>query len=257
MKIRDRRERATGRQGDRVEPFARLTQSLLESEAVATLPLAAYKLLTLLALGARPPGMNPRNDKGRNGVQAVTDSHARKYGMSSRDTVYRGIETLLERGLIIKTREGWKSKTHFALYAVAWLPVTHRDGQPLDTPEPANDAWRAWTQVAKPKKKTPSRSRPIVGHDPAKTTENLPSDGRTQSRPMVGHDEPGSRPIVSTSSPICRPMVGSTLRILDGKTAEPTPARVNGSHHDHNPSTATLEEKFAETEIVKSAEGGT
>jgi hypothetical protein len=256
MKIRDRRERATGRQGNRSEQFARLTQSLLESEAVATLPPTTFKLLTLLALGARPPGMDPRKDKGRNGVQAITGSHARRFGMSSRDTVYRGIETLIERGLIIKTREGWKSKTHFALYAVAWLPVTHRDGEPLDTPERANDAWRTWTQIPKPKKKTPKRSRPMIGHDQAQATINLPSDSRTQSRPMIGHDGAGSRPMVRLEGPLSRPMVGNTLRILEGIPTEPTAPRVDGSRGlkpDPNPPdslTALPQKKFADSDIA-------
>ena len=126
--------RSKGRLGDG-ERFARLTQSLLECEAVRTLPAAAFKLLAIFALGAYPPGFDPRRDKGRNGVQAVTDKYAKRFGFNSRDTVYRSIKTLTERGLIIKTRDGWRSKTHFALYAVAWLPITHRDGQPLDVPE--------------------------------------------------------------------------------------------------------------------------
>jgi hypothetical protein len=223
MKIRDRRERATGRQGDRGEQFARLTQSLLESEAVASLPPTAFKLLTLLALGARPPGLNPRKDKGRNGVQAVTFSYAQRFGFTSNDTLQRGLQALMERGLIVKTREGWKSKTHFALYAVAWLPVTHRDGEPLDIPERANDAWRTWTQTPKPKKKTHKRSSPMVGDGQAQDTVNLPTDGRTQTAPIVGDDGAGSPPIVSSSSHTCPPIVGLTLRILEGESTEPQP----------------------------------
>jgi hypothetical protein len=192
---KDRRARTTGKP-DRGERFARMTQSLLESEAVATLPGAAFKLLALLALGARPPGMDRRRDHGSNGVQAVTDSYARRFGFNSRDTVYRSLDMLLDRGLIIKTRDGWRSKTHFALYAVAWLPVTHRDGEPLDTPEPANDSWRTWTTP------TPKRKK------------KMPSDGRTQSRPIVGHDESICRPILSRDEQLSRPMVGNTLRVL-------------------------------------------
>jgi hypothetical protein len=203
--------RAKGRRGDG-EQFARLSQSLLESEAVRTLPAAAFKLLAILTLGARPPGIDGR-DKGSNGVQAVTDSYARRFGFNSRDTVYRSLKTLTERGLIIKTRVGWRSKAHFALYAVAWLPITHRDGQPLDVPERPTDS--AWAQTtAKAKKRTPRPSRPIAGHDAATSMEILPSDNRTATHPTVGHDEPIYRPMLSRDEPICRPMVGNTLRVL-------------------------------------------
>jgi hypothetical protein len=171
------------------ERFARLTQSLLESEAVRTLPPTAFKLLTLLALGARPPGLDPRKDGGRNGVQAVTFTYAQRFGFTSKDTLNRGLQVLIERGLVIKTRDGWKSKNHFALYAVAWLPITHRDGEPLDVAEPARNGWRTWKQ-----------SSPIVGHDGASTTKNLQPDGRAQTSPIVGQDQAGLCPIVSTRS---------------------------------------------------------
>lgn len=201
------------------ERFARLTQSLLESEAVSTLPPTAFKLLALLALGARPPGLDPRKDKGSNGVQAVTDSYAKGFGFNSRDTVYRGLETLQERGLIVKTRDGWRSKNHFALYAVAWLPITHRDGQPLDTPERASDGWRTWKSGLRIKKKMPGRL-------------NLPSDHRTQSRPIVGHDGAICRPIVSRDGQLSRPMVGNTLRPLGTGTHDQSGA--NGDHDPHS-----------------------
>jgi hypothetical protein len=212
---RNKQVRATGKGAARGERFARLTQSLLESEAVSTLPPTAFKLLTLIALGARPPGLDQRKDKGSNGVQAVTDSYSRRFGFNSRDTVYRGLDTLLERGLIIKTRDGWRSKTHFALYAVAWLPVTHRDGEPLDTPEPVNDSWRDWKPAT------------------AKLKKKMPSDSRTQSRPMIGHDDAICPPTMSRDEPLSRPIVGNTLRPLGvttaaGRTLEEVPVQGSG-----------------------------
>jgi hypothetical protein len=77
--------------------------------------------------------------------------------------------------LIIKTRDGWKTKNHFALYAVAWLPVTHRDGLPLDNPEHAKDAWRTWAP-----------STPIAGIDQTTATVNLPPGRRGNSRKIWG-----------------------------------------------------------------------
>ena len=193
-----------------------MTESLLQSVAVTTLSHSAFRVLTVLTVGARKPGLDPKKDNGRNGVQAITDSYARKFGIASRDTVYRALTELLERGLIIRTREGHKSKTHFALYAVSWLPVTHRDGQPLDVAEPAPNTYLRWSPPLKPKKN--------VGHK-----LKMPSDDRTQSRPMNGHDESVCRPIVSTRLPICRPMVGNTLRVLEGDTTVTGSVRNLGS----------------------------
>lgn len=164
----------------------------------------------MLTLGARPPGLDRRRDKGSNGVQAVTGTYARRFGFNSKDTIYRGLKTLINRGLVLRTRDGWRSKTHFALYAVAWLPVTHRDGHPLDTPEAASDSWRTWKAAAPAQKKlTPKPTRKMV---------ILQSDSRTQSGPMVGHDEGEYGPIMSTRLPEYGPMVGDTLRPLGGHT---------------------------------------
>ena len=184
-----------------------MTESLLQTVAVTTLDHAAFRVLTVLTIGARKPGMDPRKDNGRNGIQAITDSFARRFGITSRDTVYRALNELQERGLIVRTRDGHKSKTHFALYAVTWLPITHRDGQPLDVAEPALNTYLQWTPAPKVKKQ--------VGHK-----LEMPSDGRTQSRPMNGHDESVCRPMVGRRKPICRPMVGNTLRVFQGDTTD-------------------------------------
>lgn len=206
---------AKSRDGER---FARLTQSLLESEAVATLPPTAFKLLTVLALGVRPPGLDPRKDKGNNGAQAVTYSYARRFGFTSKDTLQRGLQTLIERGLVIKTRDGWKSKNHFALYAVAWLPITHRDGQPLDTPEKSLDAWRTWK----------AESSPTTGHDRKAAAVNLRPDYRDQSGPTTGQDGALSGPIVSARCQLSSPTTGHTLRTLG--SVSNTAAHANGAY---------------------------
>jgi hypothetical protein len=202
--------RMKGRQGGEGERFARLTQSLLECEAIKTLPHAAFKILTILAVGARGSRFGDRKDRGRNGVQAITDTYARRFGIASRDTVYRALDELLKRELIVRTRKGSTNRLSFALYAVAWLPITHRDGQPLDTPEPAPEGYLMWhSNGSDGKRKPPER-------------KNLPSDDRTESYPMTGQDKADCRPIVSTSDPNCRPIVGNTLRILD-RTSESSP----------------------------------
>lgn len=186
------------------ERFARMTDSLLQHPAVTTLSHAAFRVLTVLAIGARSPGLNPRKDPGRNGIQAITDAHARKYGFSGRDTVYRALAELQERGLIVKTREGHRSKLHFALYAVSWLPITHRHGQPLDFAEPAPLGYLRWQPPARAKRAMPNRWKKL----------EMPSDDRTQFRPMIGQDGRVCRPMDASKSAICRPMAGNTLRIL-------------------------------------------
>lgn len=217
------------RAGRDAERFARMTDSLLQCPAVATLSHAAFRVLTILTIGARPPGPNRKKDLGRNGIQAITDTHARKFGFTSRDTVYRALHELLERGLIIKTREGHKNKTHFALYAVAWLPVTHRDGRPLDFPEPAPCGYLRWSPPKKPKKRMPNRWLPEPAPNLADRKPNLeqPSDSRTQSCPINGHDENVCRPTNASNFQNCRPIVGNTLRILGGLSIEDGPSDVS------------------------------
>lgn len=177
------------------ERFARIPDELMQTPAVMSLSHAAFKVLVILAIGARPPGIVRDRDPGRNGVQAITDSYARKYGLKSRDTVYRALRELLERRLIVRTRDGHKSKTHFALYAVAWLRVTHRDGQPLAQTEAAPMGYLTWQEPAK-KRLLPNRSRPMTGHDAAK----MQSDERTKQRPVTGHDQTICRPISSVGA---------------------------------------------------------
>ena len=194
--------KAKGRWGSETDRFARMTDDLLQHVSVTTLSHSAFRVLTILTVGARAPRLDDRKDKGRNGVQAITASFAAKYGVTSRDTVYRALEDLLERQLIINTRVGHKSKAHFALYAVAWLPITHRDGQPLGRAEPPPLGFLNWEAPVKRKKRIGKRAA------------ILPSDDRTQSRPINGRDASICRPTMSTRFQNCRPMVGTTLRVL-------------------------------------------
>jgi hypothetical protein len=217
-----------GRLGSDGERFARMTESLLQCPAVTTLSHAAFRVLTVLTIGARAPGLNSKKDSGRNGIQAITGTHARKFGFTGRDTVHRALNELLERGLIVKTRDGHKNKTHFALYAVAWLPITHRDGQPLDFPSPAPYGYLKWSAPKMPKKRMPNRwlRDPATKPGDRKPKLEMPSDGRTQIRPMNGQDGSICRPIDASNWQICRPMVGHTLRISEGLPIEEAPSDV-------------------------------
>ena len=56
-------------------------------------------------------------------------------GWTSKSTLKRALDGLLESGVIIKTREGWFQGQHSsrcALYAVTWLGIDERPGKELD-----------------------------------------------------------------------------------------------------------------------------
>jgi hypothetical protein len=161
-----KRQRMKGRFGGEGERFARMTQTLLEHPSVTSLSHAAFRVLTVLAVGAYAPGLDVA---GNNGTQAMTASHAKRYGFNSHDTLSRALKALLERGLIVKTRAGCRNKRGFSLYAMGWLPITHRDGKPLDSAEKAPDRWKQWPRC-----------------------EDLPPDHRERLTP-VGGQQPDSR----------------------------------------------------------------
>jgi hypothetical protein len=179
----------------------------MQHVAVTTLNHAAFRVLTILAIGARPPSIDRRSDAGSNGVQAITDTFARKYGISSRDTVYRSLHELLERGLIVRTREGHRNKSHFSLYAVAWLPITHRDGLPLDQSEPAPCGYLDWSPQPMTDRKIGLK---LV----------IPSANRTQSSPIIGQNPTLSRPNLSLLNDDTHPLGGNTLRDLPPQEQE-------------------------------------
>ena len=187
------RARAKGRIGGEGERFARMTDSLMQHPSVTTLDHAAFRVLTILTIGARSPGLG-RHDRGYNGCQAVTDSHAKKYGLRSRDTVYRSLRKLTERGLIVKTREGHRNKSHFTLYAVGWLPITHRNGMPLNQPERAPNEWVKW--------------------QPPPEVKKTPSCSRTRSPPKGGRVPSSSHPMPASAQTTSHPINGSTSRLL-------------------------------------------
>ncbi len=165
---------------------------MLQSVAVRTLPHAAFKILVLLA--AQFTGRN-------NGTLAMTELWGRRFGFTSRDTIYRSLAELVGRGLIVQTRKGIKSKTHFALYALNWRPIHNRGGQPLDHAESPTRTWEKWN----------STGFPTTGSDGKK----MQTGHRESCLPTAGNDEAGSVPISPKSSPESFPTIGNTLRISE------------------------------------------
>lgn len=113
----------------RKDHFAQIPVTVLESAACATLPLAAFKVLVILASGYR--GTN-------NGTMACTESWARKYGIMGTDTVRRSLKELEARGLIELTRRGMKMRKIPSLWALTWQSIDNRNGQPIGVPAPAS-----------------------------------------------------------------------------------------------------------------------
>jgi len=132
------RLRAKGRRGGEGERFAYMPESVLQSQAVKTLPHSAFKVLAILLVG---------RTRERNGTACCSDSYAAKYGITSHDTVRRALEELQARGLIVVTRRVSRFKRHPTLYGVTWWPIVYRDGDVLAVPEPASHAYASWQPI--------------------------------------------------------------------------------------------------------------
>ena len=165
MSSRDRRLRATARQGRRTgERFARLPVEVLQSEACRTLDGTALKVL--VALAAQFHGSN-------NGILTLPLSAARNFGIRSSDSLNRGLKELVERGLIEKTHQGGLPPYGCSKYALCWLEKRSSSnslGQNATTPKD----WVTWTMPADAKKRRPPvavrrrrSTTPITGRDPS------------------------------------------------------------------------------------------
>ena len=233
------RERAKGRRGGDKERFARIPVSVLECEAVRTLDHAAFRVLVVVAAGFWG---------GNNGALALTPRYADRFGLTSRDTLYKALRELVRRGLLIETRQGWRGvKNHFALYALAWADINNREGQPLTIPEMCAPYLRKlyeWTESIPATGTDPVQYR--TGHRsnsiPATGTEvvnSIPATGtdpvqyrtghRSNSIPATGTEVVNSIPATGLESPISIPATGTTLRYLGGGD------HLNGSHTSVSP----------------------
>lgn len=190
------RQRAKGRRGGEVEHFAKLPVSIMESEAVRTLEHAAFRTLAMVAAGFR--GRN-------NGAMAVTPRFAARFGMTSKDTLYKSLRELVRRGLLIETRQGWRGvKNHFALYAVSWVDIQYREGKPLDVPESCKPYLRRLYEWPE--------SLPLTGNELAESS----TSHRGNSIPATGKESPDSVPATGLDPPLSVPATGNTSRYLGG-----------------------------------------
>lgn len=117
--------------------FARLPAVLMDTEDFRMISGSAHKVL--LALLRQYRGNN-------NGDLSIPHSEARKWGIGSKTTLQKAIQELIDRNLIIKTREGYFTNpgSKCCLYAVTWEPIDECGGK-LDV-EPTTTAPRKFNQ---------------------------------------------------------------------------------------------------------------
>jgi hypothetical protein len=142
--------------------FALIPDEVMSSEAFIALPASAIRLL--LNAAVKYFGSN-------NGNISLTHSELKMRGFSSNDTLQRALKKLLERGFLIKTKQGGfanggKLKSR---YALGWLPI--HEGSDSEA-QKGNVAWKSWT-----KKKDSTASTDLVA--PSQQPYLAPIDVRT------------------------------------------------------------------------------
>lgn len=98
--------------------FILLPKDILESEEYAA--LTAYEIKLLLDLFVQYNGRN-------NGDFHCAWSLMQKRGWHSQDTLNRALRGLIEKGFVMKTRQGGKHRC--SLYAVTWKEINDCDGK--------------------------------------------------------------------------------------------------------------------------------
>lgn len=124
--------------------FSRLPAVLMDTEDFRKLSGSAHKIL--LALLRQYRGNN-------NGDLSITFSEAKHWGIGSKATLQKAKQELIDRNLIIKTREGCfiNPGAKCDLFAITWEPIDECDGK-LDV-APTTTAPRKFRQSPTPQQK--------------------------------------------------------------------------------------------------------
>lgn len=101
------------------QPVAVIPKSLLESDEYAG--LTAFEAKLLLDMAAQ------FNGHSNNGDLQCTWSEMRKRGWRSQDTLWRAMTGLLDKGFLVRTRQGGKHKCN--LFAVTWREIHECKGK--------------------------------------------------------------------------------------------------------------------------------
>ena len=128
----ERRRKAKGRASS--GSFVSFPHSVLKHPAFATLTTRATKLLIDLATQYR--GKN-------NGDLSMPLSQMRNRGWNSSDQLHKAKNELLERGLILVSRQGGRNKC--SLYAVTWQPIDDCKGKlDIGATNKSLNLWKGW-----------------------------------------------------------------------------------------------------------------
>jgi len=129
----EKRRRNMGRQT--TQPFLSLPHNVLDHDSFRTLSPRATKLL--IDIAAQYRGCN-------NGDLCAPLSVMRKRGWKSNDQLFKARKELLDRGLILTSRQGGLNKC--SLFALTWFQIDDCKGK-LDTPstDVAPHNWKLWS----------------------------------------------------------------------------------------------------------------
>jgi len=129
----EKRRRNMGRQT--TQPFLSLPHNVLDHESFRTLSPRATKLL--IDIAAQYRGCN-------NGDLCAPLSVMKKRGWKSNDQLFKARKELLDRGLILTSRQGGLNKC--SLFALTWFQIDDCKGK-LDTPstDVAPHNWKRWS----------------------------------------------------------------------------------------------------------------
>lgn len=152
------------------EHYAMIPVEVMASAAMLSLP--NFARWVLMAIAAQYRGNN-------NGDLALTWKIARAFGIGSKEHLVQALAFLLERGLIVKTRQGGKRPLGPTLYAITWKPIddiTDKSGnRKIDigpTVVPSNE-WARWSTGL------PADQSAINQRDCRRGSTGLPADQKT------------------------------------------------------------------------------
>ena len=149
-----KRTTAKGRAKNR--RFAGIPHDVMESDSYCGCSGNAIKLL--LELAKQYNGYN-------NGDLSAAFSVLKPRGWRSKKTLSLRLAELVERGLVVKTREGFfrNPEARCALFALTWLPIDECEGKNLELP-PSRGPYRSFgvEKFKKPGIETDTSSPPNV-----------------------------------------------------------------------------------------------
>ena len=115
-------------------PFLAIPKQVIRSDAFENLGGSALKLL--IQLGEQFNGTN-------NGNLQASWTVLKEKGWGSKGTLQRSINELLEKGFIVKTRQGYLRPHRCSLYAITWRAIDHCSGiHEADPTKVASNDWK-------------------------------------------------------------------------------------------------------------------